>query len=325
MLQTADLPAPLRPTIGGHKVLLRIHHRTSYLYASPVSLGPHRLMLRPRDSMANRLLSFSIETTPPSLVTWSEDVQGNAVAHALPLWPSDILVIDSHCRIDHRVEPRPAIGIATAAARYPFRHADADWSALGEMAQPEYADPDGTLRSWAEGFVAAPPTDTLALLRDINSGIASWVFYQSREAPGTQTPLETLQRGWGTCRDLAVLLADAVRCLGFGARLVSGYLYNPQREGLDDAGFGEGSTHCWVEVYLPGAGWTAFDPTHGTYGGHGLIPVAVARGITALTPVQGSFTGPGSAYIGMTVGITVTSGIATAPGSPETTGERSRS
>jgi transglutaminase-like putative cysteine protease len=307
---------------GGHKVLLRIHHRTSYLYAAPVSLGPHRLMLRPRDSMANRLLSFTIETTPPSTVIWSEDVQGNTVAVAMPLWQTDMLVIDSHSRIDHRAEALPLIGISTTAARYPFRYTDADWNALGEMAQPLYHDPDGALLRWAEGFIAAPPTDTLALLRDINSGIAGWVFYQSRDAPGTQTPLETLQRGWGTCRDLAVLLADAVRWLGFGARLVSGYLYNPLREGLDDAGFGEGSTHCWVEIYLPGAGWTAFDPTHGTHGGHGLIPVAVARGIAALTPVQGSFTGPGSAYIGMTVGVTVTGGMTAVP---ETTGGRSRS
>jgi transglutaminase-like putative cysteine protease len=41
---------------------------------------------------------------------------------------------------------------------------------------------------------------------------------QSRESEGTQTPIETLDRGWGSCRDLAVLLIEAARTLGFGAR-----------------------------------------------------------------------------------------------------------
>ena len=68
-------------------------------------------------------------------------------------------------------------------------------------------------------------TDTLALLADLNAGIRTQFGYQSREEEGTQTPVETLQRGWGSCRDFAVLLAEAARSLGFGARVVTGYLH----------------------------------------------------------------------------------------------------
>ncbi|MGB8487090.1 MAG: transglutaminase family protein, partial [Xanthobacteraceae bacterium] len=42
------------------------------------------------------------------------------------------------------------------------------------------------------------------------------ISYQSRETEGTQTPIETLYRGWGSCRDLAMLLIEAARSLGFG-------------------------------------------------------------------------------------------------------------
>jgi len=42
-------------------------------------------------------------------------------------------------------------------------------------------------------------------LADLNLGVKGWISYQSRDTEGTQTPLETLERGWGSCRDLAVL------------------------------------------------------------------------------------------------------------------------
>ncbi len=84
------------------------------------------------------------------------------------------------------------------------------------------------------------------------------------------------------------------RCLGFGARIVSGYLYNPDQDivGSKDAG----STHAWAEVYVPGAGWITFDPTNRSVGGFNLIPVAVARDIRQAMPVAGSFVGTTDAY-----------------------------
>src|SRR6266480_3462371 len=77
---------------------------------------------------------------------------------------------------------------------------------------------------------------------------------RTRETEGTQTPIETLNRGWGSCRDLAVLLIEAARSLGFGARVVTGYLYNPSADGHTTAVTGAGTTHAWADIYLPGAG-----------------------------------------------------------------------
>ena len=108
-------------------------------------------------------------------------------------------------------------------------------------------------------------TDTLALLADLNGGFRLQFGYQSREEEGTQTPVETLHRGWGSCRDFAVLLAEAARSLGFGARVVTGYLHQPM---ADNAGLWPplpGTTHAWAEIYVPGPGWIAFDPTNGPW------------------------------------------------------------
>jgi transglutaminase-like putative cysteine protease len=100
-----------------------------------------------------------------------------------------------------------------------------------------------------------------------------------------------------------MLFAEAVRTLGFGARIVSGYLYNPHQNRTGS--YGPGSTHAWAEVYVPGAGWITFDPTNRGVGSFNLIPVAVARDIRQAMPVAGSFIGATGAFAGMTVEVAV--------------------
>ena len=171
------------------------------------------------------------------------------------------------------------------------------------MAIQQYPDPTGRLKDWARAFVRGNKTDTLALLKDLSAGVSKWINYQSREDEGTQSPVQTLDRGWGSCRDFAVLFVEAARNLGFGARIVSGYLYNPG-QGVVGTG-GAGSTHAWAEVYVPGAGWITFDPTNRSVGGFNLIPVAVARDIWQVMPVTGSFVGTTDAFQGMSVEVSV--------------------
>ena len=45
---------------GVRLTTLQIRHRTTYRYRQPVSLGPHRLMLRPRESRDLRLISSEL-------------------------------------------------------------------------------------------------------------------------------------------------------------------------------------------------------------------------------------------------------------------------
>ena len=148
----------------------------------------------------------------------------------------------------------------------------------------------------------------MALLADLNAGIRTQFGYQSREEEGTQTPVETLQRGWGSCRDFAVILAEAARSLGFGARLVTGYLHAPPIDRNTAWPELPGTTHAWAEIYVPGPGWLAFDPTNGTMGGDDLIRVAVARDIHQIVPISGSYHGTGDDYLGMEVAVSVQPG-----------------
>ena len=122
----------------------------------------------------------------------------------------------------------PVFDIAASAIFYPFRYSNDEWTDIGALAAQQYADPNGQLRNWAQSFVRSTPTDTLSLLKDLSAGVPAQISYQSREDEGTQSPSQTLDRGWGSCRDFAVLFAEAARSLGFGARIVSGYLYKSE-------------------------------------------------------------------------------------------------
>ena len=284
---------------------LKILHKTVYRFRQPVSLGAHRLMLRPRESRDLRLMSHTLAITPTPVLTWAHDVFGNAVAMATFTTTTDMLLIDSTADILLNAAPWPVFDIAASAISYPFRYSDDEWTDLGALAIEQYPDRAGQLRAWARGFIRSNPTDTLALLKDLSLGLTGRIRYQSREVEGTQSPTETLDRGWGSCRDFAVLFVEATRSLGFGARIVSGYLYNPNQDrvGSTDAG----STHAWAEVYVPGAGWITFDPTNRSVGGFNLIPIAVARDIWQVVPVSGSFIGSTDAFLGMAVEVSVTS------------------
>jgi transglutaminase-like putative cysteine protease len=260
-------------------------------------------MLRPRESRDLRLIASEVAVTPHADVSWAHDVFGNAVATATFAGMADTLFVESTATLELMTVAWPVFDIAASAITYPFLYSDDEWIDLGALTVQQHADPAGKLAAWAQAFVRGSRTDTLSLLKDISVGVSSAIAYRSREEEGTQSPVQTLDLASGSCRDFATLFVEAVRCLGFGARVVSGYLFDPDRNRLGSEG--AGSTHAWAQVYVPGAGWITFDPTNRSVGGFNLIPVAVARDVRQAMPVAGSFAGPADAFLEMSVEVLV--------------------
>jgi transglutaminase-like putative cysteine protease len=288
--------------------VLRVSHLTEYRYRRPVGLGPHRLMSRPRDSHDLRLLDTGLTITPqPSSLRWMHDVFGNSIAIATFSGPAAELRFESTFRAEHFPTPRRTLVLDDYAAALPFSYSASETLDLGSNQARHYPDPDHKLDAWVNSLLEATPglatLDVLvAMMRAIKSGFA----YARREEVGVQTPVETLELRSGSCRDFAVFMMDAVRCLGLAAQFVSGYLYD---EALIDAGggvVGGGATHAWVQVYLPGVGWVEFDPTNAQVGGRNLIRVAVAREAAQAAPLVGSFTGAAGDFLALNVAVQVT-------------------
>jgi transglutaminase-like putative cysteine protease len=293
--------------IASTMTILTIHHKTEYRYTHPVAFGEHRIMLRPRDGHDLRVLSGGLKITPePMSLRWIHDVFGNSVAIATFDERASTLSFSSTATIEHNPADPFALTPDDPAYFYPFLYDSEEILDLREFIAPQYGDPDGELSAWARNFLDPEgPTPTFNILRGMTHGIRKTFTYRKRHAHGTQHPLDTLQTKSGTCRDYALFMIEALRRLGIAARFVSGYLFV---HGDRDHGYvGGGSTHAWVQVYLPSAGWIEFDPTNGIVGSRDLIRVAVARDPRQAIPLHGTYLGSADAYLGMDVSINVVS------------------
>ena len=270
----------------------RIRHQTYYNFSGNVQLGPHALLLRPREGPELRIESSTLHITPTATVRWHRDVEDNAVAIATFDSPTQQLAILSEV-IVQRDGLASVDSVAADSIQYPFAYGAGDRAALAPyMDAPVPVGERSRLAAWV-GSLWQPGEgiQTCALLHRVAAQIHGELSYERREESGVQSTDVTLSRRQGSCRDSAFLFMEAARCLGFASRFVSGYLNVPA------SSLNFGATHAWAEVYVPGAGWRGFDPSSGALAGPGHIAVAVARSPESIPPVAGAFMGPTGASL----------------------------
>lgn len=291
-------------------LVLSVRHTTRYHYRKPVGFGEHRMMLRPRESYDQRVLSASLEVSPaPSDVRYLHDVFGNCVGVARFEGAAQALVFDSHVRLEH--SPAPLVSddgetLRGDRATFPLAYGADDLPDLMRSIEPQHFDQSGEVGRWARRFMRYNgATPVLAMLAEMTRAVPDEFRYAQRLEAGVQSPGETLARKSGTCRDYAVLMIEAVRSLGLAARFVSGYVYSSTGSALDRSRKGGGHTHAWVQVYLPSCGWAEFDPTNGLVGNKDLIRVAVVRDPRQATPLFGTYDGEPADFLGMDVTVEV--------------------
>ena len=286
-------------------MILAVRHATTYRYSEPVAFGDHRIMFRPRDGFDQKVIDATINITPPANnIRWLHDVFGNVVTVAEFDARAAELRFESHIHMEHTVSDLPDLRIEPEAQVYPFAYNEEELPDLLPFIVRRYPDPDNALDRWVRRFLRqGRPNETGALLMTLNTAVRESFVYVRRSEEGTRDPGLTLRLGQGSCRDLALLMMEAVRSLGLASRFVSGYVYVPSLDLPEHRG--GGSTHAWCQVYLPGAGWVDFDPTNGIVGNRDLIRVAVARDPRQAVPLSGTWYGRIEASLGMSVEVTV--------------------
>lgn len=284
--------------------LVSIRHRTAYRYRNPVAFGEHRVMYRPLESFDQRIVAAALEVGPePAMLRHVQEASGATVAVVRFDERAERLDFESRVTVDHISQTAfelegEAAALGVGAFAYDPEHA-ADLARAMTRQHPDA----GEVEAWARRFVRPVGRTRLSiLLSDMTHGIRGEFAYATRLDGPPQAPLETLSRRGGSCRDFAVLMAEAARSLGLAARFTSGYVYSGS---LKAGRTGGGHTHAWVRVYLPGCGWTDFDPTNGIVGGHDLVRVAEVVDPRAALPLHGAWSGLKSDFLGMDVDVDV--------------------
>ena len=279
---------------------IRITHTTEYRYSEPVTFGPHRVMVRPREGHDVHIESSRLRMQPSAKIRWLRDIYGNSIAVAHFSQPSPLLHILSDVVVQHYDHDPLDFIIDPTAVSYPFRYGTDERPELIPYRLSSYAQDSAVVSDWLIQFYKPGQlVGTFDLLMKLNRAISETFVYQRREEQGVQSPACTLASGSGSCRDFATLMMEAARHWGFGARFVSGYLQTPTNQEQ------HGATHAWTEIYIPGAGWRGFDPTNNKLAGVDHVSVAVAREPGKAAPVSGSWKGPLNAFVSLTVTVAV--------------------
>lgn len=267
-------------------MLFTIEHTTEYRFNRPVFFEPHHLRLQPRTDGAQRLVRFDLQIEPtPAGVTLASDTEGNLVTLA---WFNDLhdrMVLRSVSEVETLRENPYDFLLTPANRRLPIGYQPSDLihltAALKRAGVPIHVDP---ARELAEQLRECARGEVVPFLVRLVEAICERFKVIHRPTGGPWPSATTIEQRQGACRDLATLFIDICRSVGLAARFVSGY-----QEG--DAEQDKRYMHAWAEVYLPGAGWRGFDPTHGLAVADRHVAVAASADPQHAAPVTATFRG----------------------------------
>jgi transglutaminase-like putative cysteine protease len=267
-------------------MLFNIEHFTEYRFSRPVFLEPHQLRFQPRNDPSQRLLRFDLVIDPtPAGMNHALDTDGNLVTLA---WFNDLhteMSIRASAEVETLRENPFDYLLMPENRRLPIGYQPWEQAQLAAACRraivPTPCDP---VRELAEKVREAAGNELVSFLTRLSTTIYDR-FHRIRRDSGPAWPAATtMEQRQGACRDLAVLFIDACRCVGLAARFVSGY-----QEGYGS--MEKRDLHAWAEVYLPGAGWRGYDPTHGLAVADRHIAVAAAPDPLNVAPLTATYRG----------------------------------
>ena len=282
----------------------RIEHLSRFAYSEPVRRCTMSLCLQPLQAPGQRLLGFSVKTTPPARLTTETDPFGNT-RHVLTLHRDhDMLEVVSTSEVE--MAPSPAL---------PEQLGMSTWDEVRAMgADPKWWDftgsspvarPSPALSEFVTGLGIEPKDDPLADLMALSEALNDAFEYLPGVTSVDSTIDEFLASGKGVCQDYTHVMVAIARSWGVPTRYVSGYLYvTGDGSGPPGSAFGA-ATHAWTETRLPRLGWIGLDPTNRALADQKYVRIAVGRDYRDVPPTRGVIEGGGDSHLEVDVRMTL--------------------
>lgn len=264
---------------------LRLLHRTTFVYDGNARDSFNEARLQPSSGGEQQVLSFALRIAPKAQVHAFVDYFGNA-AHRFSISdPHPELVIEAQAEIATVPDAeRPAVPASTLA----------DAGVQDELdLQIEYLQPsryillDGELEAAARQVLPAA-TSVWADVKTLSGHVSRSLVYRPQATAFDTLAAEALRQRAGVCQDFAQVTIGLCRSAGIPARYVSGYFLNTARRPGESE---REASHAWMEAWVPGHGWTGFDPTHDRPADERYIKLAVGRDYADVRPISGTYRG----------------------------------
>jgi transglutaminase-like putative cysteine protease len=292
-----------------------IRHHTRFEYERPAYDSHNEVRLHPWDSAIQSCLEFELKTEPPGAILAYDDFFGNR-AHSLS-------VAQRHKALSIIAESTVEIVIPDPPdyQEVPFSTFLSDDQARSNkfyefLGSSRYIPFSERLRRFF--WMGARPRgaeDVAEYVGRVVNYVRDQFEYETTATHVHSNVNDILKSGGGVCQDFAHLTIGLLRLAGVPARYVSGYLAP-----LEQSGIGEQASHAWLEAWLPGPGWTGFDPTHRCRTDERHLGMAIGRDYADVPPIRGAYSSQGEKSW-----MKVDLNIARTPDSPETAQKRYQS
>ncbi|MCB9248474.1 MAG: transglutaminase family protein [Ignavibacteriales bacterium] len=262
----------------------KIIHETEYTFSSKVFYEPHYFRFKPKTTPYNKLEFFNLTITPlPTGISEQTDSENNIVhfcwfeemTKSMSIKSESIINIAKHNPFNFILYPMNYFD-------FPFTYSE-ELKKLNSSALA-IEKIDEPLIQYGAKIASDSNFKTIPFLTNLTTKIHDDFILESRQEGIPFEPDKTFEIKNGSCRDLVWMQIQLLRHMGIAAKFVSGYFYLP----LENSEF---ELHAWLEVFLPGAGWIGFDPSHGILAGNSHIPIASSTHFENTMTVTGTIRG----------------------------------
>jgi transglutaminase-like putative cysteine protease len=263
-------------------MLISLLHRTTFAYAGKAHDSFNEVRLRPLEDATQACRNFELKTDPSTQIRAYVDFYGNTVHYFDITAAHEKLMIEAVSEVETTPNAaRPEVPVV------PLSEGETEREWRSEFVVDSHFVPlDVSVWKEAQDALHEGRSDIWSDVRRISRHVFTTFAYKPRSTGVATIATDAIKLRAGVCQDFAHIALGMCRVSGIPARYVSGYFIKVQRRPGE-----EEASHAWIEAFIPGYGWAAYDPTHDRAADERYVKVACGRDYGDIRPVSGTYRG----------------------------------